>query len=307
MTISRPDFPRVIDNSMRTTFVSCPQKFNLSYMQNWVPRRTNEHLQAGAAFAHGLEVARLAYFDGGKTQEQAVELGWRTIIEDYATYDLENPSNDGYETHKTVERMAGALLYYFDVWPFESDFLVPVRLGNKLGVEVSFALPIDIQHPQSGDPILYYGRFDMLAMNRSTGEYYMDDEKTASQLGNSWVKQWRLASQFTGYAWAMEQLGYPVSAAVIRGISILKTGYGHTQALAQRPQFLIERWYAQLLRDVKRMIECWNEGYFDHNYGPSCSAYGNCSFLDICASPNPETWLEDSFTQRQYAPWEFAA
>lgn len=304
MSLSRPDFPRVIDNSMRTTFVSCPQKFNLNYMQNWVPGRTNEHLQAGAAFAHGLEVTRFAYFDHGKTQSEAVELGWRAIVEDYGRYDAEHPNNAGYDTHKTCERMAGALLYYFDVWPFESDFLIPVRIGDRLGVEVSFTLPIDLPHPQTGEPLLYYGRFDMLAQHRQSGEFYMDDEKTASQLGNSWVKQWRLASQFTGYAWAMREMGYPVTSGIIRGISILKTGYNHGQALVQRPKFLIERWYEQLLRDIKKMIECWDTGYFDHNYGPSCSAYGNCSFLDVCAAQNPETWLADSFTQRIYAPWE---
>jgi hypothetical protein len=296
--MDRPPFPEVITNSARSNFAICPRKFELSDVFHWKPKSTSIHLHAGGAFAKGIEVARKAYYVEGCDQDTAIARGWEALV---AFYKTEYFSDD--ET-KSVERMAGALTYYFEVWPFAQDFLEPYTTpSGQRTIEFSFTVPLPIAHPVTGNPILYYGRFDMVGQHKN-GEVYVVDEKTASQLGNAWVDQWKLDAQFTGYCWGARQFGIPVGGAIIRGISILKTQYGHAQSIQQRPDWMIDAWYNQLLRDIHRMIQLWQDGYFDRSYGPGCKMYGKCQFTDICSSLNPDRWLEADFVQRPHEPWK---
>ena len=296
--MERPPFPDCVDNSMRSYFKQCPRKFELGYLENWHTKALNQHLQGGSAFARGLETARRAYYRDGYGEEAAVIGGWNALVEEYATVNEEE-----YDL-KTCARMASALLYYFEHFPMSKDFLIPVERGGKLAVEFSFTLPLDIKHPTTHLPLLYYGRFDMLGQHRDTGDIYVVDEKTTSRLGEQWIESWKLDSQFTGYCAGARAFDYPVVGAIIRGVSILKTGHGVAQSIQMRPQWQIDRWFDQLHRDIFHMIRMWEDGYFDYDLATGCKMYGGCHFREVCASQHPLRWLEADFKQERYAPWE---
>ena len=291
----RPPFPRLIDSTLRSTFVSCPRKFELEYLHHWKPQRESVHLVAGGAFAKGIETVRLSYFLHKMSEEKALGEGIRALIQEYGTFEPDDTTSA-----KTIDNMCGALVEYFTVFGLATDPIQPHFSNGSPCVEFSFALPIGIAHPETGDPILYGGRFDMVG--EYNGAIFAVDEKTASQLGNSWQKNWTLRSQLTGYCWGAREFGYPVAGAIIRGISILKSGYGHAESIQYRPDWQIARWYEQLHRDVDRMIQCWQEGYFDYSLDGSCANYGGCPFLDVCNSHDPERWLESDFVQREWHP-----
>jgi len=219
--MTRPMFPHTIDSTMLATFRSCPQKLNLNYLQHWKPKEDSVHLVAGGAFARGIEAARKAYFEGiaveGKVSyipdpetgeqkrtvewqengcesgnsEVAQELGLAALIVHYG--DFECPPDSA----KSLGRTAGALEFYYENYPFGMDGTNPVTFSSgRRGIEFSFAEPLDFKHPVTGDPVLYTGRADMVA--EFAGGTYVFDEKTTSQLGASWPRQWELRSQFTG-------------------------------------------------------------------------------------------------------------
>ncbi len=153
----RPDFPAVVDSSLIAAFRSCPQKAFREFFQHWKPREPSVHLHAGASFARGLEVARMAFYQDGMSPSDSVALGLRALILHYGEFECPPDSA------KSLERMAGALEFYFERYPLGADKAVPMSLpGGKRGIEFSFLEPIDIRHPVTGDPILYSGRFDML-------------------------------------------------------------------------------------------------------------------------------------------------
>jgi hypothetical protein len=129
----------------------------------------------------------------------------------------------------------------------------------------------------------------------------IEDDKTTSQLGPSWGTQWRLRGQFTGYAWGASEFGHRIEGIVVRGISILKTQYGHAEIIEQRPAWMIAAWKDQLLRDIHRMIACWREGYWDQDLDTACSSYGGCQFLDLCTSATPDKWLPN-YEARPFNP-----
>lgn len=111
-----------------------------------------------------------------------------------------------------------------------------------------------------------------------------------------------MRSQFTGYAWAARQSGLPIAGIIVRGISILKTKYDHAQVITYRQPWMIDRWEKQVLRDLTRMEQMWEEGYFDYNLDESCNGYSGCLFRRVCLSNNPEVWLENDYERRVWDP-----
>jgi hypothetical protein len=318
-------FPHCIDSTMLAAFRSCPQKMFRHYVEHWKAKSESVHLIAGGAFAKGIEIARHAYYEGvamtasiayepdevtGElkrkvtwleescefhNRELAEELGLSALLAAYG--DFECPPDSA----KSAERTAGALEFYFENYPLGNDGTEPVLLaGGKRCIEFSFAEPLEIVHPVTGDPILYTGRSDMIA--HMANGVYIFDEKTASQLGPSWSRQWDMRSQFTGYAWAAQRQGMEVDGAIVRGVSILKTKYDTQQAITYRGDWEIERWYAQLHRDVARMIQCWADGWWDYNMDSACAEYGGCGLTRICKSKDPEAWLPMDFERRVWDP-----
>lgn len=289
------NFPHTIDSTILSTFRACHRKAYLMYFLHWKPKSESVHLVAGGAFACGVETARKAFFIDSLPREESIGLGLAATMKAYG--DFECPP----ESAKSLERTCGALEYYFSAYPLGEDGMHPIVLkGGGTGIELAFAKPLPYPHPTSGDPLLYTGRSDMVA--NFAGGVYVVDEKTTTQLGASWGRQWELRSQFTGYVWSCEDYDIYPAGVVIRGISILKTKYDTLQILTYRPQWEVERWKEQVIRDLRAMERCWKEDYWDWNLDGSCNDYGGCPFAQVCKSQYPEEWLETYFEKRVWDP-----
>lgn len=278
-------FPRGIDSTMRKTFVACPTKFLYEYCYNRRKGEPGPDLHAGKAFASGLEAARKAHWQEDLSPDEALAEGIKALLTEWGSY--EPP-----EGHpKSLERMVGALEAYFSHYGWDTDHIQPLMREGKPAVEFSFAIPLPETHPETGEPLLYTGRFDMLGLYN--GSIFVVDEKTTKQLGASWSRQWNMRSQFTGYCFAAEEYGHPVAGAIIRGISILKTKYGHAEAIQYRPKHVIDQWYKQLIRDIREMKEAWRHApkeHWDLALDDACSQYFGCSYERVCLQP-PERKL----------------
>lgn len=291
----RPMFPHTVDSTLLESFRSCPQKAFRTYFEHWKPKAESVHLVAGGAFARGVEVARRVYFVEGRSEPEAYGEGLAALIHHYG--DFECPSDSA----KSLERMCGALEFYFHSYPLSNDGMTPVEFADGAkAIEFSFANPLPVLHPETGDPILYTGRAD--AIMNFAGGIYVVDEKTTSQLGASWPRQWEMRGQFSGYSWAAREYGIEPAGTIIRGVSILKTKYDTLQSITYRPAWEIDRWLDQTIRDVRRMIRCWIDGHFDYSLGHACAEYGGCSLLQVCKSPDPNAWLPMYFEQRVWEP-----
>lgn len=298
----RPPFPRVIDSTMRGAYASCPHKFYWEFIRRIGPKRLSIHLHFGACFARGLEVFRKEYYTRAhlhnyhEVHRLALGRALEAMILEWGDY----PSDD--DEPKTLWNCLAALDFYFEVHPPFTDVIQPFMKEDKTpAVEFSFALPLDIPHPETGEPILYAGRFDMLGVYDSN-LLYVIDEKTTSAMGPSWSSSWDLRAQFVGYVWAAQTFGHQVAGAIARGVAIRKTGMDYGDAIVPVSDWQIERWLFQLERDIKSMIRNWEEGYWDFNLDSSCTSYGNCPFKSLCVTPNPERWIEADYTERHWDP-----
>lgn len=303
-------FPALIDNTQRTTFVRCETKWANNFLSNLTSIKRSIHLFAGGAFASGLEATRRAFYEQGLNSTQAVAAGIEAIIAAYGDHEYEELPN----ADKSWENLVLALESYFQQYPLETDWLAPFVMANgRAGIEFTFAIPTEINHPETGNPILYGGRFDMLARVRQDSEafqqlpggdlkLFIDDEKTASALGQAWRDKWELESQFLGYIYAARAYGYPVLGAVVRGVGLLKTKISHEQVLLLPSDHMLLRWWDQLHLDLERMIQVWKSGRARYALADACSMYGGCEFRLACLSPAPESWLKVGFVSKNWDP-----
>lgn len=289
-------FPEFVDNSARSAFRKCPLSWAYGYGRLLGTESKNVHLHAGASFATGIEICRKAFFDDGLSADEAELKGAQALLAAYGDFAPPVDSN------KTSERMLGAYTEYWREYPIETNPVKPLKLpSGKHAIEFTFAIPLPVKHPETGNPILFKGRFDMLGVFQDS--LYAVDEKTASQLGQQWMNNWDLDAQFTGYPWAARQYGYPVVGSIIRGTSILKEKYGHAQKITTRSQYQFDRWFQNFCHDVELMIMYWQRGWFPSALDKAaCNSYGGCSFKTPCDSPNPETWLAMNFVKREWDP-----
>jgi hypothetical protein len=284
---------------MRKAFVRCPELFKRQFVDNLrLAEQNSVDLHFGACFARGMEFARKYFYVRGWTPEDSFEMGVGGMEEMWGNFQAPTGSN------KTLPRLIGALRYYFERWPLENEELTPVEGG----IECSFAIDLPILHPETGLPLQYAGRFDMLATD-SNGRYYIVDEKTTGRLGDSWYLQWDMDSQMTGYIWAVKN--WPTMylepdvevMAQVRGVSILKNDYGHAEVNVVRSQHMIDEWYEQLLHDVQHMIVCWKSKWWDQSFSQACTDYGRvCEYAMLCKSADAERLIEGNYKEVIWNP-----
>lgn len=292
-------FPDVLDSSIMNDFRKCPRSFYEGRVENLGLEGTSVHLHFGGCFATGLEVARKAFYINGESPERAAELGINAALIQWGDWPEQT---EGRKQAKCWGGLVELLLGYFQQWPLSTDSLRPAFGG---AIEFSFAHPlIGLKHPITGGDIIYAGRFDMLGQIDDI--LIVNDEKTTGRtLNGDWSKGWSIRSQFIGYVWACQQLGYNVQSVLVRGCSIQAKGVSFAQSFVPVPSHLIDRWYTQLQRDVARMLECHATGYWDYNLGDACKnplSGQSCQFQALCEAKNREDWTTLYKVQQPWSP-----
>jgi hypothetical protein len=241
-----------------------------------------------------MEAARRAFYERDMSADDSIAIGLQALYTYYG--DFECPPEEA----KSLERTAGAFEYYWEQYALSHLDAYPIILaGNKRAIEYSFAHPLPLENPVTGQPIIYAGRFD--AIINYGGSIFICDEKTTGQLGKTWPKKWDLRAQFLGYIWACREAGIHVDGALVRGIAIYKTMYNTAQAPVTPHDELVAGWYTELLMWVERMIDDWKRNRWFHAYDDACNDYGGCMFKDICTWHEPQK-LPELFERRIWNP-----
>lgn len=308
-----PQFPRVIDYTILSDWKSCPHKFFRSHVCGMARSRPNIHLHFGGCVAKGLEVARRYYIateDAGDALEEAclaVVETWGSDFDDFIPVTRT-------ERNKSLANALLAIQAYFREWPLDEDELRIHRHNGEPCVEFSFALPIPggITHPDTGEPLLYAGRFDFIGDYSRT--IYGCDDKTASvdPANDMWRNQWKLRGQFSGYCWAAREYGMPMHGFFVRGMGVLTDSVRTGQCIIARPPWMVDTWLRQMQADVQEMVHQYNDlvsrtdddlgsHAFPQSFANACADFGGCSYLDLCTSEHPEDWYGE-YIERRWNP-----
>ena len=213
-------FPIHFDSTMFSEFVKCPRAFEYKYIHNVVLWRNAQtgidgpiHLSLGSALALAVETMQKAVYVEGDTDKDSVIA--KGILAGFESFGLRN-DHETKNTYSLVE----AIICYYETWPMLVEEMRPLVVNGVPQIEVPFAQGLEIAHPDNGTELIFTGTADTIM--EYAGSIYIKDDKTCSQLGPNWAKQWELRGQFTGYVWAMQQMGFPVVGSIIRGICFTK-------------------------------------------------------------------------------------
>ena len=285
-----PVFPPVIDSTMLNAFRQCE---TLWFYEHCLHKRSGRsiHLVFGGAIAAALESYRLIRCNDG-THEDALTAGVITAIEEYGDFESYDPKDA-----KTWLRCIELLIYFTEeAYIWEAD---EYEVYKKM-VEFTFAIPMheSLVHPLSGEPIMFGGRCDWIARNKSTGTIWVADEKTTKTTlhSNYYTAGWPMRGQFLGYAWAAGQHGIKVEGAMVRGLQVIKTKFDHHDTEILIPKYKQDRWFEDALLTVNDMIESFKEQTFKQNWGESFNSFGGCGFMDTCSAKDIVPWLDEMDT-----------
>lgn len=298
-----PDFPETLDDTMVSAFRSCPMYWYYGYLRNLRPVEGKDaiDLVAGGAYAAGLEYARKQFFGGSElSRSEIIHQAQLVAIRHWGDAPLYA------DKPKALPNVLLAIESYFHHWGIHTDPLQPVMFEGKDGkpapaVEFSFALPIGVDHPVTGQPILYTGKLDMLTL-RNGGIWIMDD-KTCSGFGPTWLNSWDMRSQFTGYTWAAQESGLSPVGVILRGCAFLPTRTEFMETFTFRPQWRVDEWLEDTRSTIRSMIEAWQIATFRQAQGSACNAFNRpCRFNSLCTTRTPEAWIPGNYQVKVWNP-----
>lgn len=274
------DFPSFIDSTMLSEFRACPRKFYWHYLHSLVPGdgHVSWHLHAGKAYAAALNTARQAWSHGSPWwQEQGLE----TLIREYGPQDADIEA-------KSLPRIAQSYALYWQRFPIDQAPSLHHMPDGAPATEFTFSIALPIEHPTTGEPLLYCGRFDWIAS--MPGSLWVADDKTCTSLGSTWASRWPFRSQLMGYVFAAWQYGINVHGALVRGCAMTTTPT-FAEIYIPFPEWKIMRWYEGMLTTLKAMIRAYEENSFPEVFDEPCIAYGGCQYQSLCNTHDPSPWL----------------
>jgi hypothetical protein len=173
-------------------------------------------------------------------------------------------------------------IYQNDPWQVVHDRQGPV-------VERKFELDLT-------PSIVLHGQIDCLLQNVETGEIVVCDHKTSSSLGSDFLNRIKPNLQFSIYAWAARQLGFPVSRVMVNGIQVAKTKVDLLRVFTDRKDSDFEEMWETIMESVELYRGSQKRGIWPIN-SSSCSSWGGCQYRDICSldAPFRETAIEQIY------------
>jgi hypothetical protein len=173
-----------------------------------------------------------------------------------------------------------------DNWPiYVEDTSNP---QSMVGIEQVFDVVLTYE---DGKEIRYVGTMDGLVRKEATGEYYIDENKTASRLGDAWRDAFDMRHQITGYCAASTSVfGFEVLRSRVTGLRIKPTNKGE-DVYPFEP--IMRRWedvqhWASWVRENAETYERYQTD-FEHatRRTHSCNRYFRpCSLLSFCCDPD---------------------
>lgn len=293
------NFPPVLDASIITQFKACPRQMWFNHIRRVQRPVMSVHLVAGNAFAMAVERARRLWYEQDERDPLRIRTeALRTLWQNY-------PEGVPIETRhkaKSPVVLAEGLIRYLDHFDFVDDNIRPVVLpSGRAGIEFTFAVPLPIKNPQTGDPILYGGRLDMLAETVGTKTIWASDDKTTGLYGPNWSNDWNMRYQFLGYMWGCAEYGVPVAGMLVRGLHLTLSEMRVINDTKLFPRFKVERWHEQMLRDVQDIVRAWETNVWGYDFSSACTSYGGCQFVAACDHPDHE----QAIINERYVPNEW--
>jgi hypothetical protein len=202
------------------------------------------------------------------------------------------------DNKRTISNISESLIAYIDAYDMERYPIWerdPSDPDSDIGIEIPFDIVVTIRHQSDGgvapSPVRFIGKMDGLHYNKD--ELIVIEEKTGARLDDSWLSQWVLSHQITGYCLAASTFtGLPCTHALVSGMRIpigRIPAEGIRKEYVPRSPLLFEKWANWFVTTIG-IDNDYKENVIDAPmYTHSCNRYfRSCSFLPFCACDTVE-------------------
>jgi hypothetical protein len=284
MTLALPVIDRPLDNTAMSLFMRCPRKYDFAMRRH---RRGSGNTNS-PALAYGSAwhtMMELHYKFGGDSD--IVYMGLEKHWQDHGKLD----------DHRTKERAWLEYQKYVEKYgPPDQEEAKTVGFPDNPLVEISANVTWD------GAPHAYAGKIDRII--ELQGQYYVEDHKTTSRMGDYYFKQFELSNQMMGYVWIARKLipGIKIAGVRINAHCVLKRESKFARNVISFSDDRLEEWAENYADWIARLQHCYAEDNFPGNYSECDGKYRICEYATVCSMPPRlrERVLESEF---EINPW----
>lgn len=302
-------FPLAFSHSMLSDLHRCEVYWFRSHVQKFSTEK-NSDLIAGGLFASACEIVRRGFFEQKLDIDEAIELGYNSILE----------GEDTGDSLKSNDRIGFLLKKYFKQFPPDESWK-PIQLSDgSYSIEYEFIFDTGIQHPDLPDRNIHFkGKLDLLGQKRIAGGRIINavlDEKTTKSVKRvpeskvidlaAEERSYLSDGQLIAYAWAAKQLGVNVEMAYIRRVPILTNYEPAFELEIPVTSFMIENWSKSTFNRIAELAERYkfykktNDIFdaFSPVYNSGCNAYNKpCKYKMGCIQKEGEEFIAQNFQQ----------
>jgi hypothetical protein len=235
----------------------------------------------------------------------------RTNCINFAIESIESTDfyDDISDNRRTLSNISESMIAYIDAYDMERYPIWirdPLDPKTDIGIEIGFDVVVDILYSTSdykdGDnetmQVRFTGKLDGLHVDpKKDNALLVEENKTGARLDDSWLAQWVLSNQITGYCIASQTFtGLPCTYAIVSGMRIpigKIPAEGIRKEPVNRKPIMFEKWATWFATTILIEQE-WKDNVEDAPmYTHSCNRYFRaCSFLPFCASDSVEEKLQ---------------
>ena len=258
-------------------------------------------IQAANLEKHGLRLfgdvryqdIRDTFSDGATHRTNAINYAI-TILENSEFYD------DIGDNRRTISNISESIIAYVDAYDMER-YPIWIRdeedIDTDIGIEIPFNIVVDIVYDNGTNSQLrhlkarFTGKLDGLHYNGD--DLIIIEEKTGARLDDSWLSQWILSHQITGYCIASTTFtGLDCHHALVSGMRIpigRNPSEGIRREYVPRNTLMFTKWANWFVTSIN-MEQQWRDNVVDAPmYTHSCNRYfRSCSFIPFCAEDSVE-------------------
>lgn len=284
-----------IDNTKRSTFVACPRKYQLNYLNHVFSVKGSTALRYGSVWHKALEGFYTAIAEHGWTSlEKAITLAGEKATE---AWNLESDKFTFYDDYRTLQNLMLSFVRYMTHYHGDEGFMEIVKPEQVFKILIT---PTKLEeHAFPGvKPFLFTGQID-LQVKLSGRKWLMEHKSTGSQISRL-SNQLHRTPQIMGYNYAAKVLskegeipdGSLVSIHHLSAYKSRKTGeYGKPKIDFSRvPQIFSNKdlalWRFSFMSDIYDMQVCTERETFPERHY-SCYTYGACTYINICEQSRP--------------------
>lgn len=234
------------------------------------------------------------------------EMEWQGITKNGAIYILATSGfyDDPRDKRRTVSNLEVCAFAYIDRWDFDRRV---AYAGSFVGIEIPFALTAI--NPAGDRKFVFTGRLDGIHVSKRTGQIIVEDNKTASRLGEHWANSFIMSPQVIGYTVAARVLlgNYEINRARILGLTIpfpRNEADGFVAEDLRYEQHHYNEW-ERWLNNAVQIARAWEDHPTEApKHFHACYRYFNtCSFLSMChSSPEERKAMYEHLVDDEWTP-----